>query len=147
MIFQHTHELVLEGKKSQTRRLCKPNERLLTTSNNKWVDIALDNGDRVKWAVGKTYAVQPGRGKKAVGRIRLTGIRQEHVQDITEADAVAEGMKTQYLEAVAHYAWWVDIDPIEDFARTWGNIHTKPGTRWADSPLVWVLEFKLVEEA
>jgi hypothetical protein len=44
-----------------------------------------------RWVIGKTYAVQPGRGKKQIVRIRILNIRQEHLQDITEADAIAEG--------------------------------------------------------
>jgi len=42
--------------------------------------------------VGQEYAVCPGRGKPAVARIRMTDIRRETFRDITEDDAIAEGL-------------------------------------------------------
>jgi hypothetical protein len=47
--------------------------------------------DQSPWLVGKSYAVQPGRAKKAVGRIAATRVRQERVGDISAKDARAEG--------------------------------------------------------
>lgn len=63
--------LVLDGTKTQTRR----------------------RSDRYR--PGRTYAVQPGRGKRAIGRIRVLDVRPERLMDITEDDARAEGFKTQ----------------------------------------------------
>ena len=73
MIFQHTVEAVLNGTKTQTRRVVKENQDLWFDEGNY---VVYENG-RAKYRVGNTYAVQPGRCKKAVARIRITDIRQE----------------------------------------------------------------------
>lgn len=142
MIFQHTWEAVLAGRKTQTRRLVKGKE---------WYSPVMDcvmtsqHNGRMKWWVGQTYAVQPGRGQKAVGRIKLLAIRMERLQAISEADAQAEGCELE--------AWppGDDDGPTRfrlnyrgQYRKLWDSIYTAPGTRWADSPLVWVLEFELV---
>ena len=118
MIFAYTVDKVVEGIKSQTRRLIKPNEQL--DANQQRV-ISLNN--RTVYEVGKSYAVQPGRGKKAVARIRLTGIRCETVANISDADAHAEGFLSR-----------------QAFIHTWYSIHGK--TASLQQP-VWVLEFEL----
>ena len=71
---------------------------------------------------------------KALGfrplRIRITAIRQERLQDITEADAKAEG-----------------VADVEAYRALWQAINGKtPGARWDANPTVFVLEFELVRE-
>jgi hypothetical protein len=114
MIFQHTLDKVLSGWKVQTRRVWKVGEFL--------IDDAVVGDGRLKWKVGETYAVQPGRGKASVGRIRITGIRLEPVTAISETDASAEGFASR-----------------DDFLATWREIHG------GDHHDVWVIEFRLVE--
>lgn len=120
MIFAYTLEQVLRGEKSQTRRLIKPEERLNLTGNSIRVEIA---GKRTVYEVGKSYAVQPGRGKKAVARIVLTNIRHETVSDISDRDILAEGFLSR-----------------EAFVETWHSIHGARSNLHVD---VWVLEFKV----
>lgn len=140
MIFQHTVEAVLNGTKTQTRRVVKENQDLWFDDGNY---VVYENG-RVKYRVGQTYAVQPGRCKKAVARIRITDIRQEHLHDITAEDAVAEGIALD----LEHF---VNKDPVRaakivaiiTFSNLWQSIHTKPGRRWEDNPMVWVISFEL----
>lgn len=65
-----------------------------------WLELDGDEGvsvyrngvHRWKWRIGNTYAVCPGRGKRQVARIRLTGIRCEAVGSISNEDAMAEGV-------------------------------------------------------
>ena len=54
--------------------------------------VSVERNRRLLYEVGRTYAVQPGRGKHALGRIRLRAIRREPAQDISEGDARAEGV-------------------------------------------------------
>jgi hypothetical protein len=106
-----------------------------------------DPGSRVKYEIGRTYAVQPGRGKKGIARIRVTGIRSERVQDITEEDAIEEGC--QRVFELEWCGWGRRIllteSARERFCSLWDSIQP-PGRRWDDNPLVWVIEFELVED-
>lgn len=170
MIFSKTWQQVLDGTKTQTRRVINPNElascgsvadifavwrtkdgRPAKRQSVRAPLIILEQLYNVKWTVAmgywrdKTYAVQPGCGKRAVGRIKLTGIRQERLQDITIEDITAEGLPTS-LCTYWDQEGYKDFDEDEYrflFAELWDSIHRK-GNRWADNPEVWVLEFKLI---
>jgi len=124
MIFAHTLDKVLSAKKWQTRRLIKPKEKLCLEEalfgNYSFVRAS---GNRKVYEVGKSYAVQPNRGKKAVARIVITGIRREPVRAITEQDARAEGFSSR-----------------QDFLATWRAIH---GQKTSLNRIVWVIEFEL----
>ena len=120
MIFQHTLEQVLSGQKTQTRRIIKPGDVAVRSGQDE-ITAVKTNG-RTKWAVGKTYSVQPGRGKPAVARIQITRIRRETVSQISEADAIADGFTSR-----------------QAFLNTWRHIH-------GDDSLdldVWVVHFEL----
>lgn len=93
-----------------------------------------------QWEVGRTYAVQPGHGKPAVARIRITGIRQERLRDISEEDVLAEGCGLVRWSGEPQEGW----PATAGFAEAWDRINTRKGTRWADNPLVWVLDFEVV---
>jgi len=131
-------EAILEGRKTQTRRVVKlPPDGEVLCSWETGKPSYVWNG-RVKWQIDRTYAVQPGRGKKAVGRIRIIAIRRERLQDIKTSDIVAEGVfpDESYLGSANRYR--------HPFVALWVSINTKKGTRWTDNPEVWVLEFELV---
>ena len=85
--------LVLDGRKTQTRRL-----------------------GVFEYTPGRDYAVQPGRGKHAVGRIKVTAVRRERLGDISQADALREGFASRW-EFIAywrdlHGSWEPDLKPI-----------------------------------
>ena len=63
---------------------------------------------------------------RSLCRIRrpILSVRPEWLQDITEVDAIAEGVARR-----------------EHFIRLWDSIYKKPGTRWTENPAVWVYEF------
>lgn len=118
MIFAHTLAQVLNGQKSQTRRLVKPDEVFNPTHQR-----VIHAAKRTVYQVGKTYAVQPNRGKKSVARILLTGLRQETPATISEADALAEGFPSRAA-----------------FLEAWRKIH---GQHADLNQPVWILEFAL----
>jgi len=115
---------VLDGTKTQTRRLVKDGD-----SFTHWPMACVFGKTRLRFRENQTYAVQPGRGKKAIGRIGIVKIRKECLNAITYDDAQAEGVGRS----------------IAAFAELWDSIHPK-GKRWEDNPEVWVLEFELVEK-
>jgi hypothetical protein len=140
MIFQETWQMILDGSKTQTRRLVHGDRDLIwATSGGQIVSVARWNAQgsalRIIWEVGRTYAVRSSRGKKAVARIKITRIRQQHLQEISIEDAEAEGL----------YCGDQQYANVSNFIVLWQQIHTKPGTRWQDNPAVWALDFELVE--
>jgi hypothetical protein len=101
--------LILAGAKTQTRRMVRPDDctpSAWKAALGDWfpVEVAWKDGDsvqavigdgpRLRYGVNQTYAVQPGRGKHAVGRIRIVAIRYcARAGDISEDDARAEGFE------------------------------------------------------
>jgi hypothetical protein len=92
------------------------------------------------------------------GRILLLEIRQEHLQDITEAGAKAEGCScivcggSGLVPDKSGLHMWTcyacgNGGAIQDYMQLWNTIHTKRGERWDDNPAVWCLRFELVETA
>lgn len=164
MYFKQINEII-SGQKTQTRRLVKSGERLNMASLQNMVQTKTG---RLKWQVGRDYAVQPGRGKPGVWwnsttrewdeyapmsrdgvadhwdslRIRITDIRQKALHDIGEADARAEGCAgyTYYKHMRTHLDW----TPREEYRTLWDSINTRKGTRWVDNPDVWCISFQVV---
>ena len=101
-------------------------------------------------------------------------MRVERVQDITAGDALDEGIEftpspgainttfpegfEDYTEAkkdefftgaarAKYFAQCHDINRIiDDFQKLWDSTNKKAGTTWDDSPYVWVVEFKVIEQ-
>lgn len=94
--------------------------------------------------------------------LEVTGVRVERLQDISEADAIAEGVETHAQRYAAEYAkegtsppekvhgtvpWYrYDGEPCaavsarESYRTLWQSIH---GTEsWDANPWVWVIEFR-----
>ena len=67
--------------------------------------------------------------------LEITGVRVERLQEISEDDALAEGVKP--LLPVA------DVRYRPAFQNLWGKINGKRAP-WASDPWVWVVEFKRV---
>lgn len=110
-----------------------------------------------KYRLGRTYAVQPGRGKKAVGRIRITKIRRERLQEISDEDCKAEGISRNLLyemdyipghQSLGDDRYFKDeqrvAHPQGSFALLWDKIYPKQ-YNWLDNPECWVLDFERSE--
>lgn len=132
MIFgSKLYRLVLEGKKTQTRRPAKiyePPARGYTVSKGRARGHQASQSVefegvryRQQYIAGKTYAVQPGRGKKAKVRIWVLEAAIVPLLPIPFADVREEGFKT-----------------TEDFLTYWESMH---GTR--ESVPVWRIRFEL----
>ena len=139
---------VLDGTKTQTRRLVKDGDY-----QTLWhMRCIFNRNDRLRFRENQTYALQPGRGKKGVGRIGIIKIQREQLQDISEGDCRAEGVLVPpthgrfscHIEGIE--STYIMPSPISYFAELWNSIYPK-GKRWEDNPHVWVLEFELVREA
>lgn len=72
--------------------------------------------------------------------LEITGVRIERLQDISEADAVAEGAEPILVppDGGSH--------PYrEGFRDLWDGLNAKRGAGWDVSPWVWAIEFKRLE--
>jgi len=90
--------------------------------------------------------------------LQIKDIRAERVQDISEADALDEGIDTESeTYAIAEYNQNMGVrgcgnvvysrsyyPSICCFAELWDSINAKRGYSWGDNPWVWVIEFKKV---
>jgi hypothetical protein len=160
MIFLPEHcELIKSGDKTHTRRLKLPHHHFAAAQKigmNELQDRVYErlarHHSRLKWEVGRDYAVCPGRGKHQVARIKLLGIRSERIQDISHEDIGAEGI-THVWPVMLNTAYLITGAKNEDelkrhlfkaeFAGLWDGINKKAGSFWSDNPEVWVLEFEL----
>lgn len=68
--------------------------------------------------------------------LKITGVRVERLQDISEQDAIAEGCKP-----------WKGVPgdgertARQAFVQLWNSINAKRGYSWGSNPWVWVVEF------
>lgn len=125
--------------------------------------------DEFEWAVyreGWTRSAPPWRPSIHMPRwasrilLEVTNIRVERLQDISQADAIAEGAR--YIENGSGFGWSME-DPHPDHSAlclgtaraAFGNFinklhgginwNLKPDILWDKNPWVWVVEFKVLE--
>lgn len=60
--------------------------------------------------------------------LEVKSVRVERVQEITQRDAIAEGLVT--------------LASVAEFRRLWDSINAKRGYSWDVNPWVWVVEFE-----
>lgn len=92
-------------------------------------------------------------------KARIVSVRAQRVNEISEADAIAEGMiyhdngKNSY--GIQNPSWLWKKENIENsdyclgsaklaFGNLWIKLHTKPGEGFFDGPFAWVYELKKV---
>jgi hypothetical protein len=71
--------------------------------------------------------------------LKVTDVRVERLQDITEEDAIAEGMSKTLVDGV------VFISAKGNFHVFWDSLNIKRGYGWDTNPWVWVIEFEKIE--
>lgn len=76
--------------------------------------------------------------------LKITNVRVERVQDISEEDAVAEGMPTteeaKEMAIKAGMSWYQH--PSVWFRSAWNHLYSN----WNDNPWVWVIEFEVIHQ-
>lgn len=70
--------------------------------------------------------------------LEVTDIRVERLQDITQADACAEGVLLKSWEACDSF----NTTPERQFCKLWKDINGPES--WDKNPFVWVIEFKRI---
>lgn len=77
--------------------------------------------------------------------LEVEKVRAERLQDIDEADAIAEGSREPSLRDLggdlAQAAW----SERQVFQRLWDHLNEKRGYGWGMNPWVWVVEFKTAD--
>ncbi|MCC7449614.1 MAG: hypothetical protein IT324_19495 [Anaerolineae bacterium] len=112
---------MLDGTKTQTRRLVKPGEKLIQAEyfgggyKPLWVE---DAKQKRVYTVGTYFAVQPDRGRVSLARAFLTDIRREDVK--------AEG-----------YA------QIDQFFKVWCAMHDQPALREYDRRQQYAMDMSM----
>ncbi|MBC6659752.1 hypothetical protein H9I30_17315 [Morganella morganii] len=76
--------------------------------------------------------------------LEITSVRVERLQDISQADAIAEGAPPSHptIDAVSREYGFPDFSRSW-FGQTWWHIYGKEN--WQANPWVWVIEFKQIQ--
>ena len=155
MIFRQVKE-ILSGQKTQTRRECKSGEYMVWDSDRH--RNCVEANGRIKWEIGRNYAVVPKRGEMSVFynpqtleiwpgdgfgvtiqrkkkaairagyvplRIQITGLYCLPLHNITEEDALAEG-----------------VGSVAEYKELWEQINGNGS--WDKNPMVWEIAFERV---
>lgn len=81
--------------------------------------------------------------------LEVTGVRVEHLNDITESDCIAEGCYKSERFPLSNL-WTADDNSftsqgaVETYRNLWEKINGSGS--WVKNPLVWVIEFNRVDE-
>ncbi len=89
--------------------------------------------------------------------LEITGIKAQRVQDITEEEAMAEGIEKPIEERCMlvyrdysikeedneGYNWFSTAK--DSYSSLWDSINAKKGLPWESNPWVWVVSFKVVQ--
>jgi len=146
-------------------RFGKPGDRLW--GRETWMDLSVVDGALGAAMYSATFGNAPEGGRWRPGilmprwasRITLdvVAVRVERLQDISEADAIAEGVELG--GPIGHLPTYLARPYSYHYAQLWDSINGDPHIErddegreiarrsfaWAANPWVWVIEFKRVE--
>lgn len=105
-----------------------------------WADGNPPDGD---WTRPKPSIHMPRRYSRIT--LEITDVRVQRLQDISEEDAIAEGLR--YRPAIDAWTsgddnWPTFVDPRRSYAGLWNHINGAGS--WDANPLVWAITFKRV---
>jgi hypothetical protein len=99
------------------------------------------DGESIDWIFNESHvpSIHMPRWASRI-TLEITGVRAERVQDISEEDAISEG-----VDCVVHSGIRTNTSThVDQFFTLWDSINSKRGYSWASNPWVWVVEFKRV---
>lgn len=158
---------ILSGVKTQTRRVAKmlpldgacpygkPGDHLWVRETHApmigggWVYAADYTPERLRQKDGKGFWKPSIFMKRAACRITLeiVSVRVERLQDISEADAIAEGVdlfqrahEPRVYRDYSHKKLHYGLSAVGSYRTLWESINGPES--WALNPWVWVVEFK-----
>jgi hypothetical protein len=113
---------------------------------------AKGRGPKVAWPAYRPSIHMPRWASRLW--LAVTDVRVQRLQDISEADAIAEGVAEYPCEGphrgpCATY-WSAEqgrpehgarTTPVAAFKALWETLHTKPGERWEDNPWIVAVSF------
>lgn len=156
--------MCLDGRKTMTRRIWKDGMSTITgfrqekRANGELILIPCQNicgigkpgGGRLLWHTGSSIAIKPKRAACAVGRVMCTGLRVEHVQNISEEDARREGVEPVWFDsAIMQDDGHFDVKSYRrGFENVWKRLNPAflSPHNWDSNPLVVVIEFRPLKE-
>ena len=149
------------GKPGDIRFLIEPlkesplTPRALYGDDGKMVLVPFDdprNSRTMEWKWSKPYLTSIHMPTVAARTfVRLTEIRVERVQDISEEDAIAEGIRKTTCGNNAYCYEWNQIEDgcdtaVEAFHCLWDSINGKRNYPWASNPYVWCISWEPTEK-
>ena len=158
---------VLEGRKTMTRRICSKGAAMEALEFDNWSWAKYHIGEVV--AVAQSYHAlnkagfvapewcehtcedSPGYENKMFVRadlmphqIRITNVRVERLQDISDEDCLREGIRKMTFDTFSFDSWkFFARSPREAFAALIAKVSGKG--IWDRNPWVFVYEFELVK--
>lgn len=152
--------LVADGRKTQWREVVdcdEPTRRMI----EEMLTFEQPMADGVQAAILECYAKltigQTFRLEGVDADFICTGIRCERLQEISDEDALTEGVR-KHCQGTGFYApaplWSTPFGTTDDygtdwrlaFADMWSHIYPTGPKSWGSNPVVFVYEFERVEE-
>lgn len=109
-------------------------------ATHKPTDLEEGWNEKIKW---RPSSQMPRWASRIL--LEITDVRVGRLQDISQADAIAEGAPPSHpsIDAVSREYGFPDF-PRSWFGQTWWHIYGKEN--WQANPWVWVIEFKQIQE-
>lgn len=107
--------------------------------NREWIYGATDECCVAKW----TPSIHMIRAASRI-TLEITGVRVERLQEISEADAIAEGCVAGDGKPENGFPTEAEFPAVASYADLWNSINGPDS--WAANPFVWVVEFRRVEQ-
>jgi hypothetical protein len=156
---------ILSGRKTQTRRIANDRYRKIshlwvkeTTAidgSRVWYRADCDEGPANEVCEYPDGTAFEGKWRPSIfmprwaSRITLEiiNVRVEQLQEISEEDAMAEGVTSNpYYMADGSIDEMMSIPAVLNFSMLWDSINGKRGYGWDTNPLVSVIEFKVIQK-